>query len=270
MSKRRRRKIVFWLAACAGAALLSQTVWAHRTPPFTPDEPPLALEPLLAEGDLEALSLQTGLSPAALKALLAQDGGTARIAACQAALFAQRPVECRGFIGGLLSREDCLAEESLLPPLAPLEQGDLLVTFSTHTLGWRHGHAGLALDGRTVLEAVQPFQDSAAFPAEHWQTYAHFLILRVRDASPEERAAAAELAGTQLLGVPYSFLCGFRDSGGCHCAYLPWYAWSSLGYDLDSDGGRLVTVADLAASPYLEVVQAAGLDPRLFAGRWAQ
>ena len=51
---------------------------------------------------------------------------------------------------------------------------------------------------------------------------------------------------------------------------LPWYAWARQGFDLDSDGGRLVTVADLAASPLLELVQVRGMDPALFSGRWAE
>ena len=33
-------------------------------------------------------------------------------------------------------------------------------------------------------------------------------------------------------------------------------------YDVDADGGRLVTVDDLARSPLFEVVQLYGLDPR--------
>ena len=36
------------------------------------------------------------------------------------------------------------------------------------------------------------------------------------------------------------------------------------GYDADADGGRLVTVADLAASPLFEVVQIRGIDPESF------
>jgi hypothetical protein len=37
-----------------------------------------------------------------------------------------------------------------------------------------------------------------------------------------------------------------------------WYAWQVFGYDLDSDGGRLVTVEDIWESDLLEIVQVYG------------
>ena len=47
---------------------------------------------------------------------------------------------------------------------------------------------------------------------------------------------------------------------GAHCSYLIWYAWNRFGYDLDSDGGRLVTCDDILNSPLVEIVQVYGLD----------
>ena len=86
-----------------------------------------------------------------------------------------------------------------------------------------------------------------------------------------------ELALRDLQDVPYGFSSGLWGEkaaqpplSSVQCAYLPWYAWFAQGFDLDSDGGRLVTVADLAASPLLEVVQAWGMDPARFSGRWAE
>ena len=45
------------------------------------------------------------------------------------------------------------------------------------------------------------------------------------------------------------------------CAHLVWEAYQSTGLDLDSDGGKIVTVKDLANSEYLDVVQVYGVDP---------
>lgn len=148
--------------------------------------------------------------------------------------------------------------------LADLRPGDLLVTFSTHTLGWRHGHAALVIDDSTVLEAAMPGTVSGFSSAASWTTYASLLHLRVRDVTPQQQAAVADFAKSHLAGVSYGFFIGFgaekapASPRSLQCAYLPWYAWQSQGIDLDSDGGRLVTVMDLAVSPQLEVIQTWG------------
>lgn len=160
-------------------------------------------------------------------------------------------------------------EERLSQPraLIPLQPGDLLVTFSTHTLGWRHGHAALVIDSETVLEASMPGVPSGLAPADSWGTYSTLMVLRVRDSTPEQRGRVAAFALQHLSDLPYSFFAGLGSQkmpepppSSVQCAYLPWYAWFSQGIDLDSDGGRLVTVADLAASPLLETVQVWGIN----------
>ena len=94
--------------------------------------------------------------------------------------------------------------------------------------------------------------------------YLALLHLRVRDSSPQQRTAAAEYASAHLAGLPYGFFCGFgaekapASPSSLQCAYLPWFAWQAQGVDLDSDGGRLTTVLDLAQSPHLEVVSSRG------------
>ena len=111
--------------------------------------------------------------------------------------------------------------------------------------------------------------DSACVKARPWPTYANFLVLRVRDADDATRQRVVENARRTLDGIPYSLFAGLlgpkapeAEGLTAHCAYLPWYAWQSCGVDLDSDGGRIVTIYDLAASPLLEVVQVCGVDPR--------
>lgn len=66
----------------------------------------------------------------------------------------------------------------------------------------------------------------------------------------ETRAECAETDG------------GAAELSGTQCAHLIWYAYEQFGYDLDSDGGLLVTPRDLYESPLLEVVQIYGMDPR--------
>lgn len=149
--------------------------------------------------------------------------------------------------------------------LSDLQPGDLLVTFSTHTLGWRHGHAALVIDSSTVLEAAMPGTLSGFSPADSWTAYASLLHLRVRDVTPQQQAAVVDFAKSHLIGLPYGFFCGLGQNKApttphsLQCAYLPWYAWQAQDIDLDSDGGKLVTVLDLAQSPQLNAIQSWGL-----------
>ena len=157
-------------------------------------------------------------------------------------------------------------EERISPSELPadLQPGDVLVTFSTHTLGWRHGHAALVIDSETLLEAAMPGTVSGFSSPASWATYSSLLQLRVHDATPQQQTAVADFAKSHLTGLPYGFFCGLGQEKApaaprsLQCAYLPWYAWQSRGVDLDSDGGRLTTVLDLARSPRLEVVSSRG------------
>ena len=276
------RRVLRGLLALLLLHLFLQTLWAHRAPLETAGAGPADLRPILdqtrrSEGDDDTLFLQTGLSPAAVDALLARGAaGRAQIFETQAALAAPRAVVCQPLIPGRVTCEDLLSPAAPRIPLAPLEPGDLLVTFSTHTEGWRHGHAGLAVGGGAVLEATKLGSSSGRQPLDHWADYAAVLVLRVRDAPAADRAEAVRYALAQLDGLPYSPLSGLGPQklpeapAAVQCAYLPWCAWAHCGYDLDSDGGRIVTVVDLAASPLLEVVQVWGLDPAPYAGRLAR
>ena len=120
-----------------------------------------------------------------------------------------------------------------------------------------------------TLEAVVLGSDSAQVNAQHWRTYSNFMVLRVKDAGDETRQQVVQFALEHLDGIPYSLLSGILGPKApepdsplkAQCAYLPWYAWQAFGVDLDSDGGKIVTVLDLAESPLLEVVQIYGIDP---------
>lgn len=167
-------------------------------------------------------------------------------------------IECRPL--SIITRADYLANGAK-HTLPPLENGDILLTFSTHSFGWQHGHTGLVVDAERglVLEAVVLGNPSAVVSVEHWRCYSTFLLLRLQSTSPEIRNAVAGFALESLNGIPYHLSSGLwcdppADLVTAHCAYLVWYAYNHFGYNLDGDGGRLVTVADLASSPLLEQV----------------
>lgn len=162
------------------------------------------------------------------------------------------------------------------PPFPDIQPGDILLTLSTHSLGWRHGHAGLVVEQGhelAVLESVRLGLDSQIMPLERWYRYSNCALLRVRGADQQTRAAAASYGLEHLLGQPYHLTAGLLGGKapppgsagfGLHCTYLVWYAWYQKGWDLDSDGGRLVTASDLLLSEQLEVVRSWGLNTRLF------
>lgn len=290
--KRKKRRWRLWIVLPLALVLLLfvinlflQTFWAHRTPYFVPDYAQADLGPILgqdslSQDDYDTLFLQTGLARPAVDQLLARgSAGLEAIEAAQEGFFRPVTPECVTLIAGRFTCEDRLYDAGGAPvyavPLAPLEAGDIILTFSTHTFGWRHGHASLVVDplNAITLEAVVLGSDSAPMDARHWRTYSNFMVLRVKGASGEERLQAAQFALKHLDGIPYSLLAGIfgpkapAPSGSltAQCAYLPWYAWQALGYDLDADGGKIVTVLDLAQSPLLEVVQVYGIDPRRIA-----
>lgn len=285
--KKRRR----WLFAVVPVAVLAallllnlflQTVWAHRAGYFVPDYEQVDLSPVLAREtlsreDYDLLFEQTGLARPAVDALLERGAdGVAQIIDTQERFFTFTEPICKVLIGGRFTCEDRLVDEDgeavYSVPMAPLEAGDVLVSFSTHTFGWRHGHAGLVIDPVNcyTLEATAMFSNSSMNYGSHWRTYSNFMVLRVKDADPETRRAVADFALAHLNDIPYRLTSGIfgakapdPESSLCaQCAYLPWYAWQAHGVDLDSDGGRIVTVLDLAQSGALEIVQVYGMDPR--------
>lgn len=264
------------LAAALFSALLSlvllQTVLVpHGFAPRWPlqDLTQVLGQPVLGPEEYRMLFQQTGLGPPAIQTLRADGAdGSQAIRNYQTAFFASCAVDCSPLVGGL-TRED-LRVDGPGPAFVSLQPGDILVTLSTHSFGWRHGHAALVLDSETALESQTPGTASRLTSPESWRNYANYAVLRFKGSTATAQAVAA-FARKSLLGLPYGLHAGLLGEKApvlgdadlpVQCAYLVWYAWQVFGADLDSDGGRLVTPRDLLASPLLEVVQVCGLDPR--------
>ena len=270
------------LAVLAVLLLVLTRPLTHLSPTFTPDYPMEDLTSLLdghalTQEEYETLFLQTGLGRAGVDSWMALgEAGVQAILDTQTAFFTPPQTACDPL--ALTTWEDHHVDSegnvTYGFPMAPLEEGDVLLSFSTHTLGWRHGHAGLVVDAADglTLEAVLIGSDSALVYARHWASYTTYLHLRLRDLPDADRAAITQFAWEELDGIPYHLTSGIfspdkfqdpdSDGLGAQCAYLVWYALASAGYDVDSDGGRIVTVGDIAQSPLFEVVQVYGLDPR--------
>ena len=285
VTRKKKRLIVFAVIIVTVAAvwLFLQHIYPHFHAPFVPPDPPADLTDLLAKPDLQEadyhlLFAQTGLGKPAIDDLLALgDEGKAQILDTQTA-FLNHPGEAPCTPLGITTREHRYldTEGYALPmvPLAPLKNGDVLVTLSTHTAGWSHGHAGLVVDAErgVTLESVVLGSLSSQMNVNHWRSYSTLAVLRPK-ADEETRQKVVRLALDKLDNIPYSLVSGafgekfqpLDSAHSAHCGYLPWYAWMSTGIDLDSDGGRIAAPEDFLHSPNVEVVQVFGFDPTDFA-----
>lgn len=241
-----------------------QHIPVHSEGRFVPE---YSMVELTKETDKETFLMQTGLGEAAVERLL-QEGNWDMILQGQQDFFATPEVSCRDLLGWFTKEER--GRQMPNSALVDLRPGDILLTLSTHSLGWRHGHVGLVIDENTVLECGVWGQDSALCSASAWKSYASYAHLRVKNADEETVQEVVQYALRHLQGVPYHLSAGFlgpkapdvtENYFGLQCAYLVWYAWHKFGIDLDDDGGRLVTPEDILHSLHLEIVQVYGMNP---------
>lgn len=173
------------------------------------------------------------------------------------------------------------AKSAFLPTV---QNGDILISFSGHFFGWRSGHAAIVIDAEEgqTLEAIAVGCDSKICSLEHWEEYPCFALLRLKNVTAGERAEIAAYAKDNLEGIPYKILsvcgtdaiernvgegeevdCSAADASimGTQCAHLVWLAYAHFGFDLNGDGGYIVTPHDIYDSDLLEVVQVYGISP---------
>lgn len=218
--------------------------------------------------DYDNLYHQTGLGKAALIDLKDEPG---KILEFQNAFFFE--AEIGHEMAAFTTPHDCVTNTVF--PLVPLEDGDVLVSSSTHTFGWRNGHAAIVVNGGLgrTLESMALGEPSTYGTAEWFQESSNFMVLRLKEEYRKEAnpAEIAKAAAKNLLNVRYSVFVGFlygkdqckngKTASVTHCSHIVWQAFKNFGIDIDSNGGPLVTSKDIANSPYFEVVQVNGFDP---------
>ena len=159
-------------------------------------------------------------------------------------------------------RENVKGDRVYQKRFSDIQNGDILVTDSTYCLCFRHGHAALVVDAAKgiTLEAFGLGTESEYSRLGEWRRYPHVLVLRLR-APKEVRQAVADYAKQNLVGIPYRLSPGMVDDKdmdemywGTQCAHLVWAAFEARGYDIDGDGGWLVTPSDFTSSVLLEIV----------------
>jgi len=160
-------------------------------------------------------------------------------------------------------REDKNGNRLYQSMFSDIQDGDILVTDSTYCLCFRHGHAALVVDAEKgiTLEAFGIGTKSEYSRLSEWQRYPHVVILRL-EAPKETREGIADYAVKHLVGIPYMLSPGMIDDKdmdeaywGTQCAHLVWAAFMACGYDIDGDGGWLVTPEDFTRSELLQIVR---------------
>lgn len=243
-----------------------QNIHAHKEGYFVPDYPRIELTP---NTDYQTIFEQTGLGKSAAQKLIDEDKFDLILEA-QETFFNPPNPKCNDMFSFFV-KEDRMDETGV--DFVDLQPGDILLSLSTHSFGWRHGHAGLVIDDESVLESEVIGTKSKINPLYHFGTYSNYAVLRIKDVTPKQQEEVVAFAKENLQGVWYSVAAGFvgdkapsceSDDFRVQCAYLVWYAYNYFGYDLDSDGGCLVSTYDILHSDKLEIVQIFGMNPKEF------
>ncbi len=262
-----KKGIIICATALLLTILLTRYIIAENTAFYIPPYEKKDISDLVRKKDYNTIFAQTGVVPDIAKEF-SENGDIAFLEKMQDFFFEKPPIQ-KTYIAFPITLEETTKEG--IAPLIPLKKGDVLVTFNTRTLDWRHGHCGLVLDdeGSLMLEHIAIGKKSAVNSTVYWGIYPAFMVLRYSDEKIAE--AAADYAKDNLVGIPYNLFAGFvkKDKTGesdpsSHCSHIVWQAYKSQGVDIDSDGGTMVTPRDIAKSEKLSVVQILGINPKDF------
>ncbi len=222
----------------------------------------------LTDEDYELILSQTGLGKSAVEYLIKNDNvqmieeyrqyylQDKNYSCVREGVFA-----CHEFI----TSEDGEALEN--PGIANLENGDIIITLSIHSLGWRHGHAAIVTDAENGItaEAVMIGEKSDFGRIDEWEEFPLVAVLRLKGIDENTQNEIARFSSEKLIGVNYALSAGLFGGGDfedapftTHCAHFVWYAYKHMGIDLDSNGGVVVTPKDILHCDQLEIVQIYG------------
>ncbi len=219
----------------------------------------------LEESDYQLIYSQTGLGALGVNEVIDSYNGLTILEELQNATFSKATVIPTAMIGRFTCEDIAYGQK---PDFIGLEPGDILVTTSTYSMGWRHGHAGIVVEVEgelKLLESAMLGQTSSINSLDNWKRYSNFVVLRAKELDEDERYEVSEFAKRELVNKKYSILSDIlpydedKEFKG-HCFYIVWYAYKKFGVDIDFDGGLIVTARDIMKSKELEVVQSYGID----------
>lgn len=226
----------------------------------------------ITEEEFKTLKKQTGLGKSAVEDILKEEKPMEILERFQQQNFKKYDVACEYMFFPVTKLETLKDEngKSVKLELPKLKSGDILVTKSTHTLIFRHGHAGLVTnaDASEVLEAMMIGTNSTYSNLASWKRYPSVAVLRPKNLSEEEIKSAIEYAEENLHDVKYDLTAGLFDKkidigegvNKTHCSHLVWAAYKAVGIDIDSNGGMLILPEDFLESDELEVIWSYGIN----------
>jgi uncharacterized protein YycO len=122
-------------------------------------------------------------------------------------------------------------------------KGDVLVTYDQDISGWNHGHAAIVAINYDYIYEAMPDPGVRYYP-NRWANYNTKKKMYVKGASFANYDNAVAFAKAQV-GKPYSLAAAKDQTKVYYCSLLVWKSWQKQGFDLDGDGGLIVTPADL-------------------------
>ncbi len=221
----------------------------------------------LTDEDYDEIFSQSGLGKPAVEKLLA-DGDFEKINEYRDYYLTDKDYYCyrKGVFACHEAITDSEGERIYNPEFADLQKGDIIVTLSIHSLGWRHGHATIVTDAESGMgvQAVMVGEKSNNTFISSWKKYPLVAVLRPK-ADENTRNKAGQFAQENLKGIYYSLFAGIFTGRNfeeipitTQCAHLVWYAYMSCGVNIAPESGRIITPKDFLKSEKLEIVQVYG------------
>ncbi len=224
--------------------------------------------PELSQEDYSLLYSQTGLSKIAIDELLSQENGLKQILDFQTNYYTKQRIYIEK-LNFFTSQENLMvssANTNKDSKIAPLKNGDILFTKSTHTLYWRHGHCGIVIDAKKgiTLESLEPGTISMLQDISKWEAYSTLKVMRLKNVEQKKLDEIAQYAAKNLIDIDYSIFASKKhklEPKTVNCSQIIYQAFIHFGLDLDSNSGIFVTPENIAKSKLLEVVQIYGFNP---------
>ncbi len=221
----------------------------------------------LSENDYDVIFAQSGLGKLAVDALI-EENRTEEIEKYHRYYLRDKDFTCvrTAIFAQHEAITDAEGNKILNPDLATLENGDIIVTLSIHSLGWRHGHVAIVTDARNgeTAQAVRVGEKSEFGNLYEWVDFPLVAVLRVRDIDEETQNQIADFVSENMIGIPYALSAGIIGGKNpekipltTQCAHFVWYAYKVFDIELLDDSG-IITPKRLLHSDVLEVVQVYG------------
>ena len=235
---------------------------------FVPDYEKVDLIPILSKDSLSdedyaLLYAQTGLTKIGIDIML-EEGDITKIVDFQEAFFKEYDYTDLNFAPfcHYYSLKGAV-------PIVPLQDGDIIISSSTEFSWWSIGHCAMVVDAANgiTVEAIGIGSDSTYGYTASLSRRCDLIVLRPKiDAAKVDEIV--EYVENELVGITYDPTVGVLsrkyvdDIKLTQCAHIFWYAYYKHGFDIDSNGGAVVTPKDISNSEYFDVIQVSGFDPQ--------